>query len=289
MLYEYLRLFKYDGTSFTDYSLANQEEAIDLTPALTSTDYLYMAHNFPVTNIFPYVGDTVNTAAANIKIEYWGGQGNGWIEAVDILDASALAGVPFTRPGNIQWVTDNGYSWNRIADSSENYAPAELQTLASAQKVTLYNTYWMRISYDSDLDAGLKIKEISYAFTTTQELDNIDVEISCFYEAIGGVSKSDWIPEIMTASKMLVIDLKHLGLIDAREQVIRFDDVFIPATYKTLDLIYMNLGPSYIEKRKELRKLYDDSLDVDRFTFDSDMDGELDSRELQGSIKRLVR
>lgn len=281
MLYEYLRVFKESGGTFTDLSLDNQEEAKTLTPNLSATDYLYIAQYFPFNNLFFRVGDTTQNAIVDsITIQYY--DGTQWRDVVDQLDSTAVSGAPLGRTGVLQFSPNRDYGWMRISDSSDNNAPAEIQSL------NIYECYWLRIQFDGGITNGSEIKEISYAFTDTQELNNIDIEINNFYNAFAS-GKSDWIDEILTASKMMIIDLKRQGLIVDRGQVLRFDDVFMACTYKTLELIYMNLGPSYVDKRNDIRSLYEQALNIKRFTFDKDEDGFVDHSEIKSSIKRLIR
>lgn len=280
MLYEYLRVLKESGGTFTDLSLDNQEEAKTLTPNLAGTDYLYIAQYFPFNNLYFRMGSTVNSIVDSITIQYY--DGTQWRDMVDQLDASAVSGAPLARTGVLQFSPSRDYGWMRVSDTSDSNAPTELQTL------TIYECYWLRIKFDGGITNGTEIEEISYAFTDTQELNNIDIEINNFYNAFA-TGKSDWIDEILTASKMLVIDLKRQGLVMDKGAILRFDDVFMACTYKTLELIYMNLGPSYVDKRNDIRALYDQALNIKRFTFDKDEDGFVDRGEIKNSIKRLIR
>ena len=280
MLYEYLRVFKEAGGVFTDLSLDNQEEAKTLTPALGSSDYLYIGQYFPFNNLFFHIGDVANATSSSITIQYW--DGTAWRSAVDILDATASSGVPLARSGVVQFSPDRDYGWQKVNDTTDSNAPSELSTL------TIYELYWIRVKFNSGMTAGTEIKEVSYAFTDTQELNNIDIEINSFYDSFAS-GKTDWIVEIITASKMLIVDLKRQGLVYNKGQVLRFDDVFLACTYKTLELIYMNLGPSYSDKRSDIRNLYIEALNIKRFTIDKDSDGYVDRNEINNSIKRLVR
>jgi hypothetical protein len=102
-------------------------------------------------------------------------------------------------------------------------------------------------------------------------------------------AKTDWIEEIMTASKLVVLDLKRLGLIVQPGQIIQLDDVWIPTTYRTLQLIYENLGPSYNEKRGKVMTQYEKALNLKRFTFDENGDGRITPSEQNNIVTRLVR
>lgn len=278
MMLSYFRLFKYDGISLTDYSLLNQDSST-ITPVLTASDYFYVAQEFPSNNFFAYV-NTVNATAATLATQYWNGKE--WVDAVDILDGTSSVGATFGQSGVVQFSPDDDQGWVSISDTSDSTAPSELQG------IKLYDLYWYRVSPSVDLDAGLTLKELGYSFTTSDQLSTVDVEINNFFNAFES-GKTDWIPEIMTASKMMIMDLKRLGIIVHAGNILRFDDLSMACTYKTLELIYMNLGPSYNDKKVELRKLYTDALNVNRFTIDKDKDGLVDAGEIRAQMRRLIR
>lgn len=276
MLHEYIRVFSKDG-SLIDRSIVNQEQEVATTYALDTSKYIYVGSYYPFNNLHFYVS-TVNAVSANLVIEYW--DGKEWIQAVDILDSTAQAGATMARSGVVQWTPRKRNSWQYVTDTSENSAPTELQSLF------VYDCYWLRISASAAVSFGLK--EISYAFTTTDQINDLDIEISGFYESFEA-GKTDWIREILTASRLVLSDLKRSGLVANQGEILRFDDVSLMTDYKTLDLIYMNLGDSYIEKRKEIISLYDKAMSSKRFTFDTDSDGMVDRQEISNTIKVMQR
>jgi hypothetical protein len=278
MLLDYIRVLKYSG-SFTDYSLENFDETQTIPTALTTTEYIYIAQKMPFNMIFVHL-DTANTNAASLDIEYW--DGTTWRNAIDILDGTKTAGVTLAKSGAIQFSIDDQYNWQEIPRTSDTNSPTPLQTLK------IYNCYWLRITVSANLSAGTDIKELGYAFTTSTELNNYDVEVNGFFSAFE-TGKTDWIEEIMIASKLLVLDLRRLGLIVHAGQIIQLDDVYVPCTYKTLQLIYENLGPNYNEKRARVQKQYEMALNLKRFTFDSDGDGRIVDGEQTNTIQRLTR
>lgn len=277
MLYEYMRLFTYDGTSLMDLSLENQDETATITFDLSATKYIYIAQYYPFNNFFAHVG-TANAALGTLALEYW--DGRDWHPAVDVLDGTKSAGAPFARSGVVQFSPDRKQSWNYINDTSESRAPTELNG------INVYDCYWLRVSCSTIIPVALK--ELSYAFTTTERLNNLDVEIDNFYAAFA-VGKADWIQEILTCSKLVLADLKRLGLVVHQGQILRFDDVSLACDHKALDLIYTNLGASYNEKRMDIRQRYSETLNSRRFTFDDNNDALVSKSEINSRIKVMDR
>lgn len=279
MLLNYIRLFTNISSTLTDKSLTNQDDTQTVGLVLANTDYIYVAQRYPFTNLFIHM-DTVNTNASVLSAQYW--DGTAWRSAVDMMDGTSLAGATLGKSGGIQFSLDDEYSWTKVWDTSDTVAPTELQTLK------IYNSYWMRLKVSATLSAGTDSKEIGYAFTTSQRLKDFDVEIDG-YLASFATGKTDWIDEIKTGSKLVVQDLKRMGLIMGPGQVIELDDVYVPTSLRTLALIYSHLGPSYKDKLEAMMKEYDKALNIRRFTFDENADGKLEDREISGTIKRMYR
>ena len=279
MLLNYIRMFTEISSTLTDRSLANQDDTQTVGLVLASTDYIYVAQRYPFTSIFMHM-DTVNTNAATMSVQYW--DNTTWRSAVDVMDGTSLASATLGKSGLIQFSVDDEYSWNKIWDTSDTISPTNLQVMK------IYNCYWARFKVSATMSSGTDSKELVYSFTNSQRLKDFDVEIDT-YLASFATGKTDWIDEIKTASKLVVQDLKGMGLIMGSGQVIELDDVYIPATLRTLMLIYSHLGPAYKDKIAALQKEYMSALNIRRFTFDTNADGKLESREISGSIKRMYR
>lgn len=279
MLLQWFRVWRYNGSVFTDLSLDNQDDTAVLPVDLDTTDYLYMSSTYPFNNFFAWM-DTPNTAPAKMKVEYWGGTLNGWKTAAEVLDGTK----GFTKSGVAQYFPDDDYSWHQVGDSNETPAPQEI--IDGGLRV--YGQYYMRVSFDADLDSGTTVKKIGYAFTLSQELPKYDIEIDRFLESFA-TGKTDWIQEIMTASEMLVKDLKAQDFIAQRGQILLLEDVAMATAYKTLELIYYSLGAAYDQKRAIVANKYEKLLNQRYFSLDLDMDGELDEGEVGFTTRVMQR
>lgn len=279
MLHEYLRVLKYDGTTFSDLSLDNQNESTNLDLALTTTDYIYLGQYFAFNNFFINL-DTANASASILSLEYW--NGSEWKSALDLLDGTSLSGVTLSQSGVVQFSPDRLYGWNRVSDTSETSAPTEMQSL------TIYNMMWLRFKPTINIDALTDAFSISYAFTSSQQLNNHDIEINNYYDRFA-VGKTDWNNEIVTASRYLVADLKRKNIVQDHAQILRFDDVSLACEWKTLEHIYNNMGKAYVEKRDDARTQYDKYISIRERSLDKNNDASLSMDELKGSIRNGIR
>ena len=69
----------------------------------------------------------------------------------------------------------------------------------------------------------------------------------------------------------------------------RLDDVWLPATYKTLWLIYTSLGPAQLDTANQMANQFYKNMNVNNVTFDSNKNGRVDDCEKNGTVYQGVR
>jgi hypothetical protein len=280
MLHQWIRVLNFNGTALSDVSLANQASDADLQFALTTSSYIYIGKHFPFNNLFFHV-KTPNDVESVVSIEYW--DGRDWKPTVDLLDATSTAGKAFAKSGVIQFSPNRSHSWMRINDTSDNGGnPVELRTMS------IYQCYWVRLKVSANLKVTTVLNTISYAFTTSDQVESMDVTIK-EYKASFKTGKTDWIDEIMTASLLVVKDLKRRGLVVSEGDVLRFDDVSMPTDYMTLWLIFSQLGPSFVDRAKAARDMYDSTMSTGRYMFDTKENALVTKQVIEGRTTTLVR
>lgn len=275
MLKEFFRIFKDTGSSLVDISLNNQDDS--LTVDINAGQTIYIAQKFPFNHLFFEI-NSASTVTSDVSIQYW--DGSDFIDTVDVIDATSSGGITLSKSGVIMFQRDKNYHWNNVDDTSENNRIDELSDLV------IYDMYWSRLIFSGATEC--KLSTIQYAFTTSESLSYYDVEIDQFFESFA-VGKTNWNREIMTASKLLVMDLRKLGIIDNNGQINLFDDFSSACAYKTLYLIYSNLGKGYEPKKIQAMEEYNSLLSIKRFKIDEDKDGRTDRREYAGKVRTLTR
>jgi hypothetical protein len=267
MLAQWIRVFFSDNGVLTDYSIEAQQNSQLAFPAVATQDYIYVAQYFPFNNLFIEI-DTANANASALSCEYWDGQQ--WRAGVDSVDATKSSGATLAVAGVFQFSPNKNYKWQIIKDTSETgNTPVQLQSLS------IYDAYWMRLKVSADLSAGTKIRKISYAFTTNQIMLGIDPEINQYLTAWGGASKLDWNEQIILASQHLVADFKARQLIVGVGNIVRFDDIALAVAYRTLGLIYAQLGEAFKAKYDDSVIQYNKLLGIKRFTLDRNDDAQV--------------
>jgi hypothetical protein len=117
-------------------------------------------------------------------------------------------------------------------------------------------------------------------------LNSIDYNIDNFLAPLGATT---WDKHIMLASEQICSILKGRQFIVDSGNVIRLDDVNLITAYKTLSIIYYNLGDDYREKRNDAERIVNDILSAGRFSFDKNSNGLQDTEEIQHREGRLTR
>lgn len=281
MLKQWIRVVHSDNGVLTDKSLYASNGTAFNVPLVVSEDYIYVGQFYPFTNLYIEAA-TGNSSAATLGVEYW--DSSAWRSGVDVLDGTASGSAMLGQSGVVQWMTDKDYSWEPVEDTSDTSdGPAALTG------ITVYNQYWMRIKASASLASGTYIKRVAYAFTSDAYLSQLDPEVDEYLTPWGGASKTNWDEQILIASEQVVTDLRARQFIQHRGQVILLEDLWMPTAYKTLELIYSQLGDSFSGKLANVQKKYTEMMNSKRWTFDQDKSGRIENWDLNRTIGKLVR
>jgi hypothetical protein len=276
VLSEWIRVLRNDNSVITDYSIeSSMREAFDIDINSTN-EYIYIGQTVPFNNFFVEVG-TVNTNASVVSVQYWT-QNRTWQDAVDVLDATKVAGVPFARSGVIQFSPHYQHRWG-IVRTDLNAGPSELST------THIYHTYWARIKVSASLSAGTTAKRIGYMFCDSTSIKDVRSDIDNYLFT----GQTDWTPQIITASRYLVGDLRSQGLVAGNGNILRLSDVSEACKYLTAYFIFAEMGADYNDTKNWAFGMDKSALSSQRYSFDQNEDGMLDEREIGTRIGMLTR
>lgn len=288
MLFDYIRILKNVGATLTDLSYDNQDESVkpDITLTTPATDYLLVGMQYPFNNFFiDLTGGDVNDNVSTLSVQYW--DGSKWVDAVDVLDGTSVSGKTLAKPGSIMFSQDRQKTgWGKV-NNPRVQGPAELSTK------DIYDLYWLKIKVSAAIApaapaAAVTMRELGFAWTTGAKMKGIKSEVDRYLDSFA-TGKTNWIPEIMAACKMLITEMKKQGLVVGPQQLVRADDFWLPATYKALWLVYSSLGPSYKDQADALHHQYYKTLNVNNVSIDQDGNGRLDQSELNSRVREAVR
>ena len=279
MLNQWIRVIKHVSEVYTDVSMElSQRESVAIP--LATTDALFIGQHYPFNNL--YVGvSAVNANTAHMHVAYWNNKE--WESAVDVLDATKATGKTLAQSGAIQWSPDRDESkWADTADTRDNSAPPQLASFA------IYDMYWLRLKPSANLSSLAAINRVGFAFCTSSQLLDIDPELNNYLGA-WATGKINWTDQILVATEHLISDLKGRGLVVHAGQILRPDEFTLAVKYRTLSLIYGQLGPEFLPKTQAYFSEYQNQISQKAYTIDKNADGEATRSEIKGTQGGLVR
>lgn len=264
----------FNGT--TDISVAvNDFRSASAAFAYTTGNYMYIGSILPFNNLWFEMG-TVNSNAATASISMW--WGNEWVSAVDIIDGTS----GLTATGRLQWNTNINKGWDR-----EQYS-TDVTGLSSAP--TVYNFYWLRLSWSANFSAGTTIKYIGQKFsddttfyTFYPDLNNTTILTS--FDA----SKTNWNDQHYMAAEHIIRDLRKGGIIKSKGQILDYSLLVDASCHKVAELIYQSFGKPYADQMATARKAYKEACELKFYNVDHDADGRLSEIERGTSTTYTTR
>jgi hypothetical protein len=271
-----------DNATLIDHTLnlLNYHSGVGLVDYVATEDYLYLGSNFAF-NSFLVKMDTVNTQATTMSIDYWSGS-SGWKSVVEIKDETS----GLTSDGYVTFVPDKNWGWNR--DDTVNSAGVEEVT--GLGNVTIYDQYWIRVSFSVTMDVTTDIAWIGHLFC---EDDDIYSEYPIFddstLKAQYETGKTTWEEQRVRASDLIVDDLISRGILLTSDQILERRKLMKVCVSKTAELIYKALGDDYNDDRKKAKAEYSERIKQGNFFIDKNNNARVDKKETAVRASILVR
>lgn len=278
------RIILSDNTTLSDLStsLEGYRTAADTVALVAAEDKIYLGSHFPFNHRYFKV-DTANTNASVVGIKYW--DGNEFVSVVDVLDETAVAGVPFAQSGWITWFPDKEESWIREDTADRNGA-----LIPNLGQLTIYDLYWIELTVSADLSAGTALKFVGQRFSDDNDLEAEFPDLArsnakCAFDS----AKTDWEEQSIMASRIIVDDLKQRQIAFSKNQILERRELRGASVQKVAEIVYNAFGDDFVDQRIDARREYDSRLNKDIFQFDLNNNARQDFAELgvrQGSLKR---
>lgn len=263
------RVIYEDDTTLTDYS----RELSDINAQTLSLnwvaadDYLYIGSDLPFNHRFFDV-NAVNAVAGSVSVQIW--DGSAWRSAVDVIDLTATAGVPFAKDGMIMWTTDKNYGWGK-ADSTE-----DIPALASLK---IYNCYWVRLAFSANFVFTLNY--VGHKFASDSDLSSYygDLNRASVREAFYEVATADWKTVHIAAAEEIIRDLRSSMVVISANQILNPDTFRDAATHKLAEIVYSSFGPSHADRLQFAVGKYKEAMNKLVFDVDRSGNGKLEMAE----------
>ena len=228
--------------------------------------FLYIGSIFPFNNLFFDLA-SVNSVDAVVKPEIWWGGGDGWTDAVDVIDETD----GLKKTGRIQWNTDIHKGWNH---------EYECRVVTGLETKKVYNMYWMRFSWDVNLTPTTAFNYIGQKFSDDIMLQSFypDLLLPRVLDAFKS-GKTNWNEQHYMAAVEIIRDLKKRDIIKGRAQLLDYSLFTDAACHKVAELAYRAFGQPYFEHVRQAHQSYSDATNLKFYNTDLNADARLDPVE----------
>ena len=267
------RIFLYTASTgtFKDLSALNiwNSEAPPIDFNMLVGDYIYIASFLPFNHKFFQFG-TPDTTPRKPIIEVLNGPAdwNQVVNQIDLTDGLKQSGV-------LGWVPDKDRGWALIS-RSKTEIPI-FQPIATAPEI--YDSYWMRISFDSP--NAFTLKHVGQKFSSDadlyQEYPNLKaVSILNSWK----VGKTTWDDQALTAASYISKALISKNIIFSNNQILDIAVYRSASVHKTANIIYSGLGiRNYAEEVKLTEQRFKDAMNQGYYHPDQNANGRRDRFE----------
>lgn len=244
---------------------------------VAAEDYIYIGNIVPF-NHFYLKMDTASVASTTMSVAYW--SGSGWTSVVEVEDET----VGLTTDGFVTFVPNRSYGWSNANTNGQG------QTVTGLSTLTIYDKYWIRVSFNNDLTADSVIGWLGQKFADDNDLgseypDLLRSTVLAAFET----GKTDWEEQHVRSSELIVKELISKNIIYGKGQILDRSSFMLPTVSKTAEIIFNSFGDDYLDQKKAARDEYDLRMNKSIYDVDSNLDGELTGKEMstrQGFMSR---
>ena len=264
-------------------SIANYYGDTETFDYVAAEDYIFIGSDFAFNSFFLKVG-VVNSITSAMTLEYW--DGSGWSAAVETIDETSTSGAALANDGHVSFVPDKHTGWVKEDTTSSTGS----ERITGLGNITIYDKYWVRISYSANLSATTTLSYIGYLFSNDNDLktEYPDLNNSTLKTAVEA-GKTTWEEQAVRAGELLIEDLSSKGLLDSGDQLLDRRKLIRPCVSKTAEIIYNMRGDDFEVEREKAFKEYQKRITRRIFTIDQDSDGLVDDREKKATSGVLFK
>lgn len=238
----------------------------------TVGNYIYIASDFPFNHLYFKLGNNKNALNSTMKIEYYT---TSWSEAVEIRDYTD----GLKQDGFVEFTPNRNFGWAQTVDSS-----------SAGVSTVVYNKYWTRISFDSNLTSGIELSFVGNKFSDDDDLftEYPVFNDSNFMDAFQ-IGKTSWEEQHIKAAELIIQDLQKKQVVFGPEQIMDRNRFLGAAVCKTAEIIFSAFGNDYVEQRKSAKEEYSKRIDLSQFGIDLNGSGTLEPAEIVARTNWLSR
>lgn len=240
------RILYSDNGTLTDFSVnLNKYNAVENEFSyVAGEDYIYVGSRLAFNSLY-FKLNTTNETMALMNIEVW--DGSQWRFVNEVIDETA----GFSKSGHVTFVPnrDNGWLYESTNDGG-SFVPG-------LESVKIYDQYWMRISFDIDLDENCSLLWVGSLFCDDSDIGSEypDLVKSSVLSAFQS-GKTTWEEQRVRASEIIIQDLMINRVILDAGQMLEREDYRVACVQKVAEIIFNAFGDDYIDQKQRAREEY---------------------------------
>ncbi len=277
-----MKVIYQDDTVIHDFSVnaSNYHSGNDPYTFVAAQDHFFIGSRFPF-NQFHIKMESLNTASSTMSLLYW--DGSTFRSTVEVQDETS----GLSQDGRVTFVPDKNHGW-LSSDTVKSNGTEEVTGLGD---LTIYNMYWLKMTFSVDLDADTAFSWIGKLFATDEDLYS---EYPMFNNAnlrtAIEAGKTDYEEQRLRATEVVIDNLISKKVIDSGCQLLDAEKLKTIVVTKTAEIIFSMLGfDEYEEDRKRARNEYSSRINKDIFHVDKNANAILDDKELNVRQGRMWR
>lgn len=260
------RIIFSDNGTLNDFSISlNDFKALTETlPFVATEDYLYIGSDLPFNHRWFEIS-TPNASGSVLSVDLW--DGDTWEPVVEVIDQTAVSGVPFAQSGIISWVPDKEETWLKD-DTAGTSTTVEITGLGS---VIIYDMYWARFRYSADLDAGTALKYVGHKFSNDSDLsiEYPELLISSVLDQFQS-GKTDWKDQQFKAAEDIIRELKRKRVVKSGDQILNWDIFTAASVHANAAIVYKAFGDDFKDQKAAADVAFKKAMDLVIYEIDKD-------------------
>lgn len=265
------RFYHDNNGTLTEYStqLENYHSDAATLDIVAIEDAIYIGSELPFNSLY-FDLSTPNDQNSMPTVRYW--DGGEWVAMVDLIDETN----GMFNSGYMTWVTDKSENWAK----EDTVYPNGNEQIAGLGNITVYDLYWIKITFSGDLNPSTALNWVGPKFCTDADLEGEFVlfgksGFKSAYEA----GKTDWEREIVLASRLVVEELIDKGSIISGDQLLERRKLRDACVSKTAELIFTAMGDDYEDDRVKARSEFKSRINKKNYKADLNANARLDDSE----------
>jgi hypothetical protein len=222
-------------------AISNFKSNTKPVPFITGEDSLLIGSRLPFNNIYVKLESEI-AQSSSMVVQYW--SDGGWADSVEVIDETEA----FSSSGQVTFTPNKEVNWKL---QEESYGIPDLAD------VIIYNYYWVKITFTSNLDSGTVLSWMGSIFSDDEDLsaEFPDLVKSSVISAFQ-TGKINWQEQAVKAAELIESDLVTRGILDGTENILDRSWYTNASVQKVAELIFSAFGDDYVDQRKLAREEY---------------------------------